>query len=222
MINKIDISFININPTGKSNFNICLSLFSISLVSNIQGKSCLMQQQYIQVIFYYRYFSCEFPYITHAMNLVTSLKDGICTGPGLPLSDISTFLEWIESANPNAADLSEDKTNGNWGYSQFTAGSIWCAMVLQSWDQIGIVTACKLLTAVIKTCQVVWHAGLSVTYPHWQRKTRGWHVPVVNGASRPAEDSGRTPLATDRPTSHPLHMISESIKDRPGYFQLYH
>jgi len=62
---------------------------------------------------------------------------------------------------------------------------------------------------------------IETTYPHWQWKTWGWQNPVDNGASWPAEHSSRTSLAMDRLRTHPLHMISESIKDWLGLFQLY-
>lgn len=88
------------------------------------------------------------------MDLVKSLEDGGCPGPECPSTNVSAFLERIESADPNSPDLSEDDMNGNWGHYQFTAGSMRCATVLQSWDEIGKATACKLLAAAIKTCKV--------------------------------------------------------------------
>jgi hypothetical protein len=74
-----------------------------------------------------------------------------------PSQSVSAFLERIESADPNAPDISEDDTDANWGHYQFTAGNLRCSTVLSSWDEIGATTAKKLIAAALKTCQVARH-----------------------------------------------------------------
>jgi hypothetical protein len=68
--------------------------------------------------------------------------------------DVLAFLKRIESADPNAPDISEDETNANWGHYQFTAGGMTCTTALSTWNEIGALVACKLIAAAFKTCMV--------------------------------------------------------------------
>jgi hypothetical protein len=99
-------------------------------------------------------FSREFPAIPHAMNLLKALEDETAPQPIEPSANVAAFLERIETADPNAPDISEDDTNSCWGHYQFTATNIRCSTVLTSWDEVGTTTARKLITAALKTCKV--------------------------------------------------------------------
>lgn len=61
----------------------------------------------------------------------------------------------IEKADPNDTAIDEDNKGVGWGHYQFTAGSMTCGSVMQSWADIGNTdTACKLIAAAIRTCKV--------------------------------------------------------------------
>ena len=94
--------------------------------------------------------------IQNAPKLLNSLEHNADSSikPSMP---VITFLNRIESADPNSLDILEDETNGNWGHRQFTAGNMQCTTVLTSWDDIGVITACKLVAAAVKTCRVARH-----------------------------------------------------------------
>src|SRR5262245_27516593 len=82
----------------------------------------------------------EFPMVQNASKLLDSLEHN--TGSSIkPSRAVIAFLNQIDSADPNSQDISEDETNGNWGHHQFTSGDMQCAMVLTSWDKIGVPTA---------------------------------------------------------------------------------
>ncbi|KAF9458868.1 hypothetical protein BDZ94DRAFT_1330631 [Collybia nuda] len=88
--------------------------------------------------------------INHITKIATTKKN-----PREPSSEVTMFISRIEGANPNSPELIEDDTNAGWGHHQFTAGSLTISTVLVSWDAISSVsTACKLISATIKTCQV--------------------------------------------------------------------
>jgi hypothetical protein len=93
------------------------------------------------------------------MDLINLLEDDISAGsePVQPSVRVAAFLERLESADPNAPDISEDDTNACWGHQQFTAGDMRCQTVLVSWHEIGALMACKLVAVAIKTCKVARH-----------------------------------------------------------------
>jgi hypothetical protein len=88
------------------------------------------------------------------MNLLKALEDETAPQPIEPSANVAAFLERIETADPNAPDISEDDTNSCWGHYQFTAANIRCSTVLTSWDEVGTTTARKLIAAALKTCKV--------------------------------------------------------------------
>ena len=100
--------------------------------------------------------SNSFPTIQNAQKLLDFLELK-ANSPIEPSPDVMTFLERIDSADPNSSEFSEDEMNENWGHHQFTAGGLRCATVLTSWDKIGVSTACNLVAAAIKTCQIARH-----------------------------------------------------------------
>lgn len=72
-----------------------------------------------------------------------------------PSMEATAFLDRIQQADPNSPEVEEDDTNESWGHQQFTAGCMTISSVLQSWASVGNAeTACKLISATIKTCKV--------------------------------------------------------------------
>jgi len=72
-----------------------------------------------------------------------------------PSTNLKLFLTRIEKADPNDTTIDEDNKGAGWGHYQFTAGSMTCASVMTSWEDIGNTdTACKLIAAAIRTCKV--------------------------------------------------------------------
>jgi len=75
-----------------------------------------------------------------------------------PVPRVLQFIERIENADPEVADIDEDHTNAGWGHQQYVGGDMTCSTVLESWECIGNVqTAYRLLAAALKTCQVARH-----------------------------------------------------------------
>jgi hypothetical protein len=106
--------------------------------------------------------SQDFPTIPYAVDLLKSMQANASFNSGEPSSDVAAFLDRIERADPNSAELSEDNTNQCWGHYHFTAGSLTCTTVLTSWRNIGNTNvACKLIAAAIKTAKVARHLCFS-------------------------------------------------------------
>jgi hypothetical protein len=95
----------------------------------------------------------EFSSIPHSDDLLKALKRDKTVDCGPPSLDVIRFIERVESADPNDPNLSEDDTNAGWGHAQFSGYST----IITDWKSIGIDTACRLLAAAIKTCQVARH-----------------------------------------------------------------
>lgn len=71
-----------------------------------------------------------------------------------PSSNFSAFLHRIETTVPAPTD-DEDEICQQWGHIQFTAGSLTCRSVLDTWASIGSPDfAYRLIAAALTTCRV--------------------------------------------------------------------
>ena len=101
--------------------------------------------------------STDFPLIMQAADLLKRLE-GASLPCGQPSDYMLAFLDWIENANANSPDISNDDNDASWGHFQFMASSLMCKSVLLLWSNVGSISfACQLITAVIKTSRVAWH-----------------------------------------------------------------
>ncbi|GBE78330.1 hypothetical protein SCP_0112150 [Sparassis crispa] len=101
--------------------------------------------------------SSSHPDLISGLELLNSMKLTPVFDIGSPTSEVITFIERIENADPNSPDLSEDDLGTAWGHYQFTAGSMTSSSTLVSWDGIGSEAARRLIAASIKTCKVARH-----------------------------------------------------------------
>lgn len=100
----------------------------------------------------------NFPLVQNAADLLDAMASHPRFGGGNPSDNLLSFLTWIETADPNSTDFSEDDTNASWGHSQFTTGNLTWSTVLISWSDVGNCgVACQLIAAAIKTCKVARH-----------------------------------------------------------------
>ncbi|KAI0044239.1 hypothetical protein FA95DRAFT_1625999 [Auriscalpium vulgare] len=101
----------------------------------------------------------ELPAVPGARDLLEFLQEaGTTLNKGEPSANVMSFLERIENADPNAADIDEDNTNANWGHRQFTAGGLTCTTVLTLWSAVGNTNiAYRLIAAALRTCKVARH-----------------------------------------------------------------
>ncbi|KAL6306926.1 hypothetical protein BKA93DRAFT_816166 [Sparassis latifolia] len=81
--------------------------------------------------------SSSHPDLISGLELLNSMKLTFVFDIGSPTSEVITFIERIESADPNSPDLLEDDLGTAWGHYQFTAGSMTSSSTLVSWDGIG-------------------------------------------------------------------------------------
>jgi len=97
----------------------------------------------------------DFPQIKVAQDLLNSMKACPDFRSLPPSDDLKAFLARIEEADPNDTTMDEDNKGVGWGHYQFTAGSMTCASVMKSWEDIGNTdTARRLIAAAIRTCKV--------------------------------------------------------------------
>lgn len=97
----------------------------------------------------------DFPKLLKALQLISKTSGENTKEPS---QHVLQFIEQIENADPEAADIDEDHTNASWGHQQYVRGDMTCSTVLESWEHIGNVqTAYRLLAAALKTCQVAQH-----------------------------------------------------------------
>ncbi|GBE88094.1 hypothetical protein SCP_1203230 [Sparassis crispa] len=82
--------------------------------------------------------SSSHPDLISGLELLNSMKLTPVFDIGSLTSEVITFIERIENADPNSPDLSEDDLGMAWGHYQFTAGSMTSSSTLVSWDGIGI------------------------------------------------------------------------------------
>ncbi|KAL6302226.1 hypothetical protein BKA93DRAFT_737373, partial [Sparassis latifolia] len=101
--------------------------------------------------------SSSHPDLISGLELLNSMKLTPVFDIGSPTSEVITFIECIENADPNSPDLSEDDLGTAWGHYQFTAGSMTSSSTLVSRDGIGSEAARRLIAATIKTCKVARH-----------------------------------------------------------------
>lgn len=100
----------------------------------------------------------DFPRISCAEDLLQSMKNHPTFIDNPPSNDVVAFLNRIENADPNSADIQDDDTNANWGHHQFTAASLTCSTVLDSLENIGSTEiACRLIASAIRTCKIARH-----------------------------------------------------------------
>ena len=98
--------------------------------------------------------SQDFPSISNAAPLLSSMKDNSSFQVGAPSDEVVAFLQHAEHADPNSPDISEDDNNASWGHCQLSG---W-ATLFASWHNIGSIgIACRLIATVIKTCKVARH-----------------------------------------------------------------
>ena len=103
----------------------------------------------------------DFPTISFASDLLQSLKAKPDFSNDTPSPNVITFLDRIESADPNSPDIQEDDTNANWGHQQFTASSLTCTTVLETWASVGTAAvALRLIASAIQTCKIARHICL--------------------------------------------------------------
>lgn len=97
----------------------------------------------------------DFPQLNFAQDLLDSMKAFPNFQSSPPSTNLNLFLTRIEKADPNDATIDEDNKGVGWGHYQFTAGSMTCASVMTSWEDIGNTnTAYKLIAAAVRTCKV--------------------------------------------------------------------
>jgi hypothetical protein len=97
----------------------------------------------------------DFPQLKVAQDLLDSMKACPDFQSSAPSTNLKLFLTRIEKADPNDTTIDEDNKGVGWGHYQFTAGSMTCASVMTSWEDIGNTdTACILIAAAIRTCKV--------------------------------------------------------------------
>ncbi|KAL6304550.1 hypothetical protein BKA93DRAFT_825718 [Sparassis latifolia] len=101
--------------------------------------------------------SSSHPDLISGLELLNSMKLTPVFDISSPTSEVITFIERIENADPNSPDLSEDDLGTAWGHYQFTAGSMTSSSTLVSWDGIGSEATRRLIAATIKTCKVARH-----------------------------------------------------------------
>ena len=103
--------------------------------------------------------SGKFGPLSNGEKLLKAMKaQSLASFAESPSPDVIAFIQRIETADPNSDVFDEDNLGSSWGHSQFTSGSITCKSVVDSWSSIGnIATACRLIAAVIKTCNVARH-----------------------------------------------------------------
>ncbi|EDQ98530.1 uncharacterized protein LACBIDRAFT_335876 [Laccaria bicolor S238N-H82] len=70
---------------------------------------------------------------TVAVELLTAFEADPDFQSGEPTQDTLSFLDHIETTDPNSPNFSEDDLYGSWGHYQFTAGSQMISTVLTSW-----------------------------------------------------------------------------------------
>lgn len=88
-------------------------------------------------------------------DLLDALKANPTFTTGNPSTEFLQYLERIETADPQAFDKDEDNLGSNWGHYQFTAGTLTCTRVINSWTSIGSpLYARRLLAATLTTCLV--------------------------------------------------------------------
>jgi hypothetical protein len=98
----------------------------------------------------------DFPQISRvAADLLNSMKACPDFRSLPPSEDMKRFLARIEAADPSDTSIDEDNKGAGWGHHQFTAGSMTCASVMKSWEDIGNTTiARKLIASTVRTCKV--------------------------------------------------------------------
>ena len=98
------------------------------------------------------------PPIPHAIALLDAMMALPNFKSSTPLNNIATFLNHIETADPNSHEIDKDDSNESWGHWQFTTGSLTTTNVIRDWASVGGVDmACKLLAVTIQMCKVAHH-----------------------------------------------------------------
>lgn len=107
--------------------------------------------------------SSEYPDLPDAVDLLHALNTNPTFMTGQPSPTFSAFLQRIETATPTPSD-DEDDTRESWGHAQFTAGSMTCTSVLDTWASVGSPGfAYRLIAAALTTCRVArW---ICMTHP---------------------------------------------------------
>ncbi|EDR04792.1 uncharacterized protein LACBIDRAFT_330281 [Laccaria bicolor S238N-H82] len=122
---------------------------------------------------------------TVAIELLTAFEADPDFQSGEPSQDTLSFLDRIETADPNSPDFSEDDLYGNWGHYQFTAGSRTISMVLTSWKSVGNTSvACDIYIELLvdKLLDLWKDAGGSIS------KGKGMNKDSALGANLPTSD----------------------------------
>jgi hypothetical protein len=105
-------------------------------------------------------FSSEFPHVEFSDQLLAQLGllSPLDSDIAAPSSNALAFVIWIETADPNVPDLSEDDDNEQWGHRQFAGGELTIDTVLNHWGAVATTSfACRLIAAFVKTCRVARH-----------------------------------------------------------------
>lgn len=92
------------------------------------------------------------PSVACAADLLDAMEKSPHHFNGLPSDDLLTLISAIETANPNATDISEDETNASWGHRQLSGA--WRNALIK-WESVGTCNvACQLIAAAVRTCKV--------------------------------------------------------------------
>ncbi|KAF8867498.1 hypothetical protein BD779DRAFT_1483283 [Infundibulicybe gibba] len=165
------------------------------------------------------------------LPLATELLDAMSLRPDFeasqPSSDVMALLTWIENADPNSDEFSEDDSNGSWGHYQFTAGGLTCTSALLNWRSIGNTeTACRLIAAALKTCKIARHvcfnrdievnSFLSDAYLEnvieklWEVWTAAGGGPSSTAADTPGSPASQTTAQPPQPSATPSREPSDT------------